>query len=86
LFIFLKDQQGKGEDESVHYNCPLDFTGSVLCRALCAQKNQEHCNIQHEGGEGGEHPFHCQQYKKNATVLHVIVNNAWMLVVDILNI
>jgi hypothetical protein len=30
--------------------------------------------------------FHCQQHKKNATVLQVVVNNAWMLVVDILNI
>jgi hypothetical protein len=31
-------------------------------------------------------PFHSQQHKKNATVLQVIFNNAWMLVVDILNI
>lgn len=38
LFIFLKDQLGIGEDKSVHYICLLDFTGGVLCRALCVQK------------------------------------------------
>jgi len=51
---------------------------------VCA-KNQEHCNVQH-AAEKILPPFHSQQHKKNATVLQVIVNNAWMLVVVVLNI
>jgi hypothetical protein len=31
-------------------------------------------------------PFNYKQYKRYATLLHVFVNNAVMLVVDILNV
>jgi hypothetical protein len=42
--------------------------------------------VQHEAEKKKLPPFHCQQHKKDATVLQVVVNNAWMLLVDNLNI